>query len=93
MANENRPDHKQTPTTGERLRGRLTAMRFSTRGYAFLSVGPGLEEVFIHRSDLPAEHWVRGALIEFTLLSPKPGTRNPRAGDPKLVRLPSHQEP
>ena len=57
-------------------------------GYGFLNTGRGKPRFFLHSTELPAGAWVEGAAIEFSPLPPRPGTKNFRAGEAVLLRLP-----
>lgn len=64
-----------------RLVGKLVGFHNADKGYAFLSTGPNTPQYFVHRSDVPPQHWHEGALLEFTPAPPKPGSKNMRAAD------------
>lgn len=85
--------HDSGPSIREaRLVGKLTGMRNSKRGFAWLTLGPGLPDYFIHKSQVPPEQWRAGNRFEFTAIPAKPGTRAPQAGNPVLVAAAEHAQ-
>jgi len=62
-----------------RLVGRLTALQYSDKGYAWIETGRGNPTYFVIRQAVPPEAWFDGSLLEFTPAAPKPGTKSMRA--------------